>query len=367
MSFQETLRRQPANLVLAEALALVALIGWIDYVTGKEWSLFILYALPIVMVVRKTNRRIGFVFAFLCGTIWWAAQFVENPFETSWGFGLAVATRVFYFLVLVVAAAALKAQQELDRARIQTLEHAQELEREILRTSEREQQRIGRDLHDSLGPHLAAIGYAATILANKLRERGQAEGAEAEGICKMVGEAVTITRNLARGLFPVQMDSTGLAVALQDLARTFSRQSEMAVTFYETGDPLVADPEGAMHLYRIVQEAVNNAGKHGGAKNVTIVMSKNDDSLSLVIADDGKGITTTQSGTGGVGFHSMKYRARDLGGTLNIKSSANEGTIISCEIPLHPPAREAVDYEESPSGHEAPEAVKAEDGLADAT
>ncbi|MGB8167859.1 MAG: sensor histidine kinase [Chthoniobacteraceae bacterium] len=334
MSLREALRRQSRSLVVIESLVLVGLIGWIDYVTGREWSFFVCYALPIVIVVRKTNRGVGFAFALLCAAVWCAAQFGGNPYETKWGFALAAASRLFYFFVLVIAAAALKAQRNLDRARIQTLEHAQELEREILRTSEREQQRIGRDLHDTLGPHLAAIGYAATFLANELRQREQPEAGKADQIREMVSEAVSLTRGLARGLFPVQMDGSGLAMALQDLAAISSRLSGIAVTFFETGDPLVADPQDAMQLYRIVQEAVNNAAKHGDAKNVTIVMSKNENSLSLVIADDGKGITTTQSGTGGVGFHSMKYRARDLGGTLEITSNPGDGTIISCEIPL---------------------------------
>lgn len=338
MSLREIFKHPPAWLVVAESLVMVVLIGWIDYVTNPEWSFFIFYAVPIILVVRGTDRCMGFIVAFLCAAIWCAAQIGGEWYHTKLAFVLAVATRLFYFMVLVVATAALKAQRELDQARISTLERAQELEREILRTSEREQQRIGRDLHDSLGPHLAAIGYAATFLTNELRKREQPETEKAEQIRQMVSEAVSLTRDLARGLFPVQMDGSGLAVALQDLARTTSRLTGTSVSFYETGDAVIADPEGAMHLYRIVQEAVNNATRHGGAQNVTIVMSKNESFLTLAIADDGKGMTTTQSSTGGVGFHSMKYRARDLGGTIEIKSDPSEGTIVSCEVPLRSPA-----------------------------
>src|SRR2546428_782664 len=83
----------------------------------------------------------------------------SKPYQTGWGLTLGVGGWLFYFVVLVVAADAVKTQRELDRARIDTLEHTEQLEREILWTSEQEQQRIGRDLHDSLGPQLAAIGY----------------------------------------------------------------------------------------------------------------------------------------------------------------------------------------------------------------
>jgi glucose-6-phosphate-specific signal transduction histidine kinase len=163
MFFPETVRRQPKWLVLLEALVLVGLIGWIDYATGWEWSFFVLYALPIVMVTWRTDRRLGFAFAFLCTVTSWVGEMGSNPYQSRWGFALAVVGWSFYFVVLVVAAHAVKAQRELDRARIETLEHTQELESNILWASEQEQQRIGRDLHDSLGPQLAAIGYAATF------------------------------------------------------------------------------------------------------------------------------------------------------------------------------------------------------------
>jgi signal transduction histidine kinase len=249
---------------------------------------------------------------------------------------LAAASRFFYFAVLAVATSASKQQGVLARARIETLERAQELEHEILRTSEREQQRIGRDLHDSLGPHLAAIGYAATFLANELRQREQPEAAKAERIGELVGEAVSLTRNLARGIFPVQMDGSGLAMALKELASTVSSLAGMTVTFCETGDPLVEDPEHGMHLYRIVQEAVNNAAKHGAASNVTIILSKSGQTLRLVIADDGNGMPPALGKPQGMGLPSMKYRARALGGKIDISSSPNEGTTVCCEIPLRP-------------------------------
>src|SRR5438094_7360809 len=156
MFFPETLRRQPKWLVLLEALVLVGLIGWIDYASSWEWSFFVLYALPIVMVTWKADRRLGFAFAFLCTVTSWLGEIGSSPYQTGWGLSLGVVGWLFYFVVLVVAADAVKTQRELYRARIETLEHTQELESNILWTSEQEQQRIGRDLHDSLGPQLAA-------------------------------------------------------------------------------------------------------------------------------------------------------------------------------------------------------------------
>jgi signal transduction histidine kinase len=280
---------------------------------------------------------VGFAFALFCALTWWGVHIRSNPYRTDWAFALAVAGWLFYFSVLVVAAAAVKAHRELDRARIATLERTQQLELQVLRTSEREQQRIGRDLHDSLGPHLAALGYAATFLADGLRRRGQPEAELADQIRGMAGEAVSLARDLARGIFPAQTDGSGLSLALEELASTTSRLTGMSASFCETGDPQVRDPEEGMHLYRIAQEAVNNAAKHGGARNVTIVLSKSEDSLRLAVADDGKGMAPSPNGARGMGLQSMSYRARALGGELKIDSSPSEGTVVSCEIPSLPP------------------------------
>jgi signal transduction histidine kinase len=333
MEFREILQRQSSWFVIVCALLGVAAIGWVDYITGWEWSFFVFYAVPILVVVWKAGQPAGFVFAVLCATAWWLAQIEDNPYKTSWGFALAIASRLFYFCVLVVAVAAVDARRELDRKRIATLERAQELEQEILRTSEQEQQRIGRDLHDSLGPHLAAIRYAANFLADDLRKRGEPEAAKAEEIGQLVAEAVSLTRDLARGIFPVQMDSEGLAASLEDLAGTVSRFTGLSVTFSDSANIKVADPEVGMNLYRIAQEAVNNAVKHGSAKSISIALSAYQGFIRLMVADDGKGMSDMTNGGGGIGLHSMQFRARALGGEIHIDSKQNEGTVITCEIP----------------------------------
>jgi signal transduction histidine kinase len=333
MSCRETLQGQPKWLVLLEALTLVGLVGWMDHLTNCEWSCFAPYAVPIVLVTWRMGWRLGFVFAFLCAATYWAADRESNLYRTHWGFQLAVVGWWFYFSVLVVAVSALKASRELDRTRIEVLQRAEELERQILRTSEREQQRIGRDLHDSLGPQLAAIRFAATFLGNELRRHGRPEAAKAEQICQLTGDASSLAHDLARGIFPVQIDGAGLAMALKDLAGTTSSLTGIAVSFYEMGDILIEDPEAGMHLYRIAQEAVNNAAKHGGPRKITIGLSQILDSVRLTVADDGKGMGPSTHGTRGMGLDSMRYRARVLGGELRIDSQPGEGAIVSCTMP----------------------------------
>lgn len=314
-----------------ESLILVGLIGWFDYATGWEWGFFAPYAVPIVLVTWKLDWRWGLASASLCAATAWAAQSDGNPYHSEWAFALAVFGWWFYFIILVVAVAAMKSHQALDRVQIEALVRMQELEREFLRAGELEQQRISRDLHDSLGPRLAALRYAAHFLADQLRQRGLPETTAAEQIGQLVTEAGEHARNLARGLFAVPFDGPGLAIALEELARSTSEQTGMSVSFIETGDTSVSDQQHCLHFYRIAREALSNAAKHSAAEKVVISLSRVQDSLRLTIADDGQGILPAQAGHPGMGLHSMRFRARAMGGELMIESSPGQGTIISCQ------------------------------------
>ncbi len=338
MSSLTTVKPQPRWLVWVEALGSVALIGWLDYLTGWEWSLFLFYAFPILLVVREMGRDVGFAFAAACGIVWYVANHHDNPYQTRWGFALAGFTRLFYFSVLVVAGAAVRDRVEAARGKIAALERTRELEGEILRASEREKHRLGQDLHDGLGPHLASIGYATTFLADELR-LGNHPGAErADQIREMTVKALELTRALARGIFPVQMDSTGLCTALEDLAKTTSALTGVSVEFFESGHPVIGDQESAMHLFRIAQEAVSNALRHSAARTITIGLNRKTDSVNLIIADDGRGMEPQRKHSTSIGLRSMEYRARALHAELHIETRPNEGTIISCEMPDHPHA-----------------------------
>ncbi|MCX7068420.1 MAG: sensor histidine kinase [Methylococcales bacterium] len=323
--------------VLFKALILVGLIGWMDYKIGWEYSLLVAYALPIIFVVWKTNQGLGFAFALLCTMTWWGVHIDNNPYQSDVGFALAVFNQLFYFVVLVVAIGAVKSQQELALARIGRIERAQKLEQDILWASEREQQRIGRDLHDGLGSHLAAIGYALAFLAHDLHHLNQPEATTAEYIHGLVIDAISLLRDLLHGIFATQWDDFGLSLALEDLASHTARLSGLSVCFSETEDTLINNPEHSKQLYRIAQEAVTNAVKHADAKKITIVLSKCENTLTLIIADDGNGLALLANSPRGMGLCSMRYRARALGGDLNIDSNPNQGTTVSCKIPNPPP------------------------------
>lgn len=338
MTIPEFLNRQPRWLVLFVGVFLAVLIGWGDCVTTWEWSFFAPYAIPIVLVTWTLGWRWGAGMVTFCTLTYWLANIGKNPYETNWGFMLAVFTRLFYFVILELAVAMFRARSEFDRTRIANLEMMRNLESQILRTSEGEQRRIGRDLHDSLAPHLTAVGYAAKFLADELRAHQRSEASRAEQIHQLLGEAITQTRQLSRGLFPIQADAEGLAMALEELARTTTDLTGVQVSFNESGHSKIDDDERALHLYRIAQEAVNNAVKHGRAKNVSIILNKGEETWHLTVADDGKGMTIVAKEAPGIGLRTMRYRVDTLGGELKIDSSPGEGVIVSCAVPRLAPA-----------------------------
>jgi len=323
------------NQVFFKALILVGLIGWIDYAIGWEYNLSVAYALPIIFVVWKSNQFLGFVFALLCTAIWWGGHIGNNLYQSDFGFVLAMFSQLFYFVVLVVATNAVKNQQELEQARIERIKRAQKLEKDILWASEREQQRIGRDLHDGLGSHLAAIGYALAFLTHDLHQRNQPEATKAEYIYEQVSNAISLLHDLLQGIFYTQQDDFSLSLALKDLASSASRLSGLSVCFSETENILLNNPEHSKQLYRIAQEAVSNAVKHANAKKITIMLSKCENTLYLIIVDDGNGLALPANSTRGIGLCSMRYRARALGGDLRIDSNPSQGTTVYCEIPNH--------------------------------
>ena len=204
------------------------------------------------------------------------------------------------------------------------------LEREILEISNREQRRIGYDLHDGVCQQLAAIAYRMDILGDQLQEKGLPESVETERIGALLQESIQQTRGVARGLFPVRLDESGLASALAELAANTSSFFPIQCRFF--GEVQLSDKSVSLHLYYIAQEAVSNAIKHGRATQVTIAIAQTGDRLILTIEDNGAGFQLPMAEPTGMGLRIMRYRARMIGATLDLKSQPQSGTQITCAL-----------------------------------
>jgi PAS domain S-box-containing protein len=207
------------------------------------------------------------------------------------------------------------------------------LEGEILSVSDREQQRLGQELHDGLCQHLTAVAFMARSIAVRLRDHRVVDAADIERVAELVNKAAVDTRNLSRALHRVDVDAAGIIPALRDLVdREIWRTScrlEVKPSFR------IDDDAQAAHLYRIAREAVINANKHARARQITVRLERFRQGMVLRVIDDGIGFPKNLKPQQGLGYHIMNYRAQLMGGRLEIDSPQSGGTCVSCYLPTH--------------------------------
>ncbi len=206
------------------------------------------------------------------------------------------------------------------------------LEQQILEISDREQARIGQDIHDGLCQQLIGLAFSANSLQQSLSAQDRSEAGTARKICSLLDEAITESRSVCRGLYPVRLETEGLVPALEELARTTSERYNLECVCETDSRRLQCNVTVATHLYRIAQEAVNNAVKHSGARTIHIHLTGSEGALELRIKDNGRGLPAAAQRHSGMGLHIMDYRARSLGGVFDVRANGT-GTLVTCRIP----------------------------------
>jgi signal transduction histidine kinase len=205
------------------------------------------------------------------------------------------------------------------------------LEGEILAISDREQQRLGQELHDGLCQHLTAVAFMARSVALRLKNHRVIDVKDIEKIAQLVNDAATDTRNLSRALHRSDIDAAGFVAALEDLVdreiwKTPCRL-EVKPSFHVENDAAAAQ------LYRIAREAVINANKHARARQIVVELDRSGKEIVLRVIDDGVGFPDKPKLKQGLGSHIMDYRARLIGARLEIDSSKQGGTRVACYLP----------------------------------
>jgi len=205
------------------------------------------------------------------------------------------------------------------------------LEGQILEISDREQQRIGQELHDGLCQHLAAVAFMTRGVVLRLKNHRVFEVKDLEKISELVNEAVIDARNMARGLHRLDVDSAGFLPALRDLV---SREIWKTPCRLKVKTKLTLNDDSvASHLYRLLREAVINAHKHAQAKEILVEIRQSNSEIIFSVTDDGIGIPAGTNNFHGLGFQIMEYRARSMGARLQVESLKQRGTRISCYLP----------------------------------
>lgn len=206
------------------------------------------------------------------------------------------------------------------------------LEKEILETSDREQRRIGQDLHDGLCQQLAGIELMSQVLEKSLAPKSQADADRVGEIAGHVRNAIAQTRSLARGLSPVTLESEGLISALHELATTAKKVFNVDCDFHCDPPVLLNDQAVASQLFRISQEAVSNAIRHGKPTQIVIQLKKQHGKITVVVSDNGIGFPKTIPQRKGMGLRIMQSRAGMIGGTLVFDNNPSGGARVVCAV-----------------------------------
>ncbi|NLE37147.1 MAG: GAF domain-containing protein [Pirellulaceae bacterium] len=207
------------------------------------------------------------------------------------------------------------------------------LEKQILEISSAEQQRIGQELHDGLGQELTGLNCLATLLRKRLEAAHSPEASAAAELARGIPRTLKQVERIVQGLMPLEIGADDLVPAIELLLSRMQEGTGVECRFRRAGSVRVEDDHSAVQIYRIAQEAVTNAVKHGGPRRVLVSLTERDADVLLEVRDDGLGIRDDVGSASGFGLRIMAYRARAVGGCLEINPGPEGGTVVTCSVP----------------------------------
>lgn len=331
----EMLGQQPKPWLMAEALTCLAAVTVVDIFTTWQFSMFIFYCLPVYLVALNFPRKTALWFVGLALFLATVASYDSIAVRGWAGYAWMAVNRFGGFLFASSCGIAFRNFKEEMQGRLEALQRTQELEREIVRIGELEQQRIGQDLHDGVCQTLAALDCAAQCLKLDLENDQSPRIVLAGEIQRQLSAATLEARNMARGIFPVSISADSLSNALLDLTTTMNSLFNGAIVFTSDEEVVLHNADEAMHLYRITQEALGNAMRHANASRIEVQLTQDEHQLTILVADNGCGSTIQNlQRPHGMGWHTMRYRANLIGAELSLQSEPGQGTEIRCKLPI---------------------------------
>jgi PAS domain S-box-containing protein len=200
-----------------------------------------------------------------------------------------------------------------------------------------EQRRIGQEMHDGLGQELTGLSLSLRALANRAGRDRLPFAADLDQLAGLVSACIQSARRIVHGLSPLSGADGNLVAALTHLADSGSAGGLEVHVRTDLAAPLTLPLEARNHLFRIAQEALQNAQKHSGARRIDIELSVRTDRVRLAVSDDGRGAAELPLNGSGLGMRTMRYRAASIGGRLTLRTRSPSGTVVLCDAPQGPP------------------------------
>lgn len=326
---------------------LVLLVAAIDWLAGPQASFSLFYLIAVTLAVIWFGGFHGVLVAFGSAGARLAGDFLTlgEAAEPAWiwwntGAGLLVHLGVVWILNshLLLHRQLEERVSERTQAWRKALEALQRIERELQEVGSRERAAMGRELHDELCQHLVGSALATKVLGERIKVIDRSAANDAQKIVGLLEEAIAKTRDMARGLILAGIKPADLGPELAELASQYNRNGTTC-RFLQQGAPVIKDDATAAQLFRIGQEAVRNAFRHGDPTRVDIILSGDSRTLQLIVEDDGRGLPPPDERGPGMGLRIIAHRAAVVGGELQVTSAKNSGTRICCTVraPGHPP------------------------------
>lgn len=330
----------PRPLIAFLSLAIIILIAVLDYLTGPEISVALLYVIPVSLCTWYLGRNAGLTAAVASELAWFIA---DNVISKVYGYRVLIywnaVMRLGVFVTYALVLSAFKTMLErLEDERRRT--HM--LAARIIMAQEEERQRISRELHDEASQVLTGL----TLHIEQMKMQAQQQSGmtpvrveDLEHLRSLASHSLAEIRRLSFNLRPAMLEDLGLGRSLATLFRDQLRKKGIRVSFACDDSDLRLPPEVELTLYRISQEAVANIVKYAGASEVTARLSHGRGKLELNIRDNGSGFdqeTVNLSRYDHLGISGMEERVALLSGKFHLISSPGNGTEIAISIPMEP-------------------------------
>ena len=347
------IEQQPQRVVAATvgSLVLLALLAWLDVITGPKVHLGLLYILPVMFATWIGNRWSGYLLGVAAAVAWFKAG---RPATDGTGIltnGLNLGIRIFFYLLMVEVLRRLRGvERRLETAVAdRTLELRQEivernraevslrkLAAQLSAAEDAERRRIAYDIHDALSQMLGVVKLnLETVVAETATDSRQF--AQLTDVVSVVKDLIRQTREMTFDMHPSMLDHFGLVPTLQQFAEDFKRRTGAGVIVTESGDRLDLANSLASYLFRAVKELVNNAVKHGNAREIIVAIHWIDGQMRTVIDDDGVGFDPVKAlapqARRGLGLAGIDERLTSLGGSMRLESQLGSGARVILEIP----------------------------------